>query len=405
MLLFEELNVDDQPAAPVSFRPLAARMRPRTFDEYYGQQHVIAPGKLLRRAIESDSFTALILHGPPGIGKTSLAELIAGLTNSYFSRLSAVSATVKDVRDIVRQAESRLNMRKQRTILFLDELHRFSRSQQDVLLPDVENGTIRLIGATTENPHHYVVGPLLSRSQVFQLEPLSIDDIRTLIRNTVADERAFPGSQVELDEDALEFWATNCEGDARHVLTALEVAVRSSATIGGKVCVTLETAKEAMQTKRMNYGDDGHYDCASAFIKSMRGSDPDAAVSTLRRELDAWPPAMRERFCLKPRLGSSGRGRVRGRGDDVDTPALRGALTRLADRGGAVLEPWLDRTLDLSVSFHLADATSGPPLALLGTLVSVTSGAGLPLGHRGQIDHRGRLYSGAPDDDDVRLGV
>ncbi len=154
MLLFDELDHSADAATPISFQPLAARMRPRSFDEYFGQEHIIAPGKLLRRAIEADSFTAIILHGPPGTGKTSLAELIASLTNSHFERLSAVSATVKDVREVVKHAKSRLNLRKQRTILFLDELHRFSRSQQDVLLPDVENGTIRLIGATTENQHH-----------------------------------------------------------------------------------------------------------------------------------------------------------------------------------------------------------------------------------------------------------
>ena len=171
--MFDELENTAPAEVNNRFQPLAARMRPRSFDDYIGQEHIIAPGKLLRRAIEADSFTAVILHGPPGIGKTSLAELIARLTESHFSRLSAVSATVKDVRAVVKEAESRLRLRNQRTILFLDELHRFSRSQQDVLLPDVENGTIRLIGATTENPHHYIVGPLISRAQVFPVRTLS----------------------------------------------------------------------------------------------------------------------------------------------------------------------------------------------------------------------------------------
>ncbi len=257
---------------------MAARLRPRDFSEYIGQEHIIGEGKLLRRAIEADSFTAIILYGPPGIGKTTLAELIANVTDAQFTRLSAVSASVKDVRGVVENAKMRLRVHNQRTILFLDEIHRFSRSQQDVLLPDVESGIIRLIGATTENPHHYIVGPLISRAQVFRLESLSEANIETLITRAAADERAFPDFEVEVTPEAASFWATTSEGDARHVLIAMEIAVLSTKPVDGKVTVDLETAQEAMQQKRMHYGDDGHYDTASAFIKSMRGSDPDAAI-------------------------------------------------------------------------------------------------------------------------------
>ena len=285
------LLADDQPerAAPILAwaQPLAARLRPRNFAEYAGQEHIIGPGKLLRRAIEADRFTAIILYGPPGTGKTTLAELIANLTKAHFSRFSAVAATVKDVRACAEEAKARLRLHQQRTILFLDEIHRFNRAQQDVLLPDVENGIIRLIGATTENPFFYIVGPLISRAQVFQLQPLSREDIMALLERACTDERGFPELEVEISREALEFWADKSEGDARRVLTGLEVAVLSSKARNKKVRIGLKTAEESMQQKAVQYGDDGHYDTASAFIKSMRGSDPDAAVYWLAKMLEA----------------------------------------------------------------------------------------------------------------------
>ena len=289
-MLFAENETKAEPIPAFSrARPLAARLRPRDFSEYVGQQHIIGPGQLLRRAIEADTFTALILYGPAGVGKTSLAEVIAAVTSSHFTRLSAVGATVKDVRECVSQARSRLQLHERRTILFLDEIHRFNRAQQDVLLPAVENGIIRLIGATTENPFFHLVGPLVSRAQVFQLQPLAEEDIVALIRQACTDERGFPDLDVELTGEALQFLAQHSEGDARRTLTALELAVLSSAeaTAGGRVVIDLDTAAASMQEKALQYGDDGHYDTASAFIKSMRGSDPDAAVYWLAKMLSA----------------------------------------------------------------------------------------------------------------------
>ncbi len=268
-------------------RPLAARLRPRDFSEYAGQEHIIGEGKLLRRSIEADSFTAIILYGPPGVGKTSLAELIANLTEAHYVRLSAVAATVKDVRACAKEATMRLRLHNRRTVLFLDEIHRFNRAQQDVLLPDVENGVIRLIGATTENPFFFIVGPLVSRAQVFQLNPLSPADIAALIRRACTDERGFSHLDIEITDDAIDFWSQISEGDARRVLTALEVAVLSAEQDGRRVKLDLAAAEESMQQKAVNYGDDGHYDTASAFIKSMRGSDPDAAIYWLAKMLSA----------------------------------------------------------------------------------------------------------------------
>lgn len=269
-------------------KPLAARMRPRTLEEYVGQQHLLAPGKLLRRAIDADRFSSIILSGPPGTGKTSLAELIALRTDSEFVRLSGVTSTVADLRKEIGRAVMRKQLNGRRTIVFVDELHRFSKSQQDSLLPDVENGNIRLIGATTHNPQFYIVGALLSRSLAFRLEPLGDDDIRVLLIRTLSDPRGLGGKNIEVADDALDFYCMACEGDARRALTALELAALTTEPgEKGTIAIGLREAEDSIQRKFIVYGDDGHYDTASAFIKSMRGSDPDAAVYWLAKMLHA----------------------------------------------------------------------------------------------------------------------
>jgi len=268
--------------------PLAARMRPTSLDEYIGQQHILAPDKLLHRAISADRFTSIILSGPPGTGKTSLAELIASTTNSEFIRLSGVSCSVADIRKQVQIAIERQFAVKRKTTLFIDEIHRFNKAQQDSLLPDVENGNIRLVGATTHNPQFYIVGALLSRSLVFTLEALSADDIKVLVKRAVKHEKGFASLKVKLTKKALDFLGESCEGDARKALTALEIAVLTTEPDkDGIIKITETEASESIQRKIINYGDDGHYDTASAFIKSMRGSDPDAAVYWLAKMLHA----------------------------------------------------------------------------------------------------------------------
>ena len=285
---FDKQNSDIDTAVRTNVQPLAARLRPKSFDEYVGQKHLLAPGKLLRRAVEADRFSSIILSGPPGVGKTSLAEIIANSTNSEFVRLSGVTSSVADIRREVANAVTRLQLHSKRTILFVDEIHRFNKSQQDSLLPDVENGNIRLIGATTHNPVFYVVGALLSRSLVFQLEPLSEDDIRTLLERAITNPKAWSDGLVQVDDDAIDFLATACEGDARRALNALELAVSTTpVNADGTIHITIATAHESIQRKIATYGDDGHYDTASAFIKSMRGSDPDAAIYYLAKMLNA----------------------------------------------------------------------------------------------------------------------
>ena len=270
--------------------PLAARMRPRTLEEYAGQEHVLGPGKLLRRAIEADRLSSIILYGPPGTGKTSLARLIAGHTKSRFVELSGVEGSVADIRRAV--GEAAIAARNGgRTLLFIDEIHRFNKAQQDALLPDVERGTVRLIGATTQNPFFSINGPLVSRSQVFQLQPLSVGDLVALQRRAIADaDRGLGSLPLDLDEEAALHLATVSDGDARKCLNALEIAARTT-PFGpeGRIRVTLEAAAESIQKKALVYdgtGDD-HYDTASAFIKSLRGSDPDAALYWLAKMLHA----------------------------------------------------------------------------------------------------------------------
>lgn len=272
----------------LSKMPLAARLRPTNFSEYIGQEHILSPGKLLRRAIDSDSFTSIILFGPPGTGKTSLAELIAGVTNSVFVRLSGVISNVPELRKEIQNAIYRRANSGKKTIVFIDEIHRFNRAQQDVLLPFIENGSIRFIGATTQNPYFYVVGPLISRSLVFRLEALSKNEIKRILSNAINSEKGFPGKSIILDEEASEFLAEICEGDARRALNALEIAALTTVPdSNGCIRIDISAARESVQSKAVSYGDDGHYDTASALIKSMRGSDPDAALYWLAKMLEA----------------------------------------------------------------------------------------------------------------------
>ena len=276
--------------------PLAVRMRPRTLDEFAGQQHFLGPGQLLRRMLEADRITSVLFYGPPGTGKTTLAELIAQHTEAHFDRGNAAVGGVKDVRHVLDGARKRLEQDGRRTIFFLDEIHRFNKAQQDVLLGDVERGIITLIGATTENPYFTVNNALVSRSQVFQFEPLDEDDILGVLRRAIADdERGYGQLGLAVEEDALQHWATACDGDARRALTALEIAVLSEQNEGerasarGPVHISLTVAEASIQQKSINYDRDGdeHYDAISAFIKSVRGSDPDAAIYWLARMLVA----------------------------------------------------------------------------------------------------------------------
>jgi len=271
--------------------PLAARMRPRSLDEYLGQRHILGPGKLLRRAIESDRLTSIIFYGPPGSGKTSLAQIIAATTKSHFERLSGVESSVADIRRVAASAGFRRRSNGGRTILFVDEIHRFNKAQQDVLLPDVESGNLRLIGATTHNPFFYVNSPLVSRSQVFQLEPLSREDLVRVMDCALSDpERGFGKLKIKADPAALAFLAEVSDGDARRSLNALEIAVLTTAPdADGVIQLDRSVAEESIQKKAVTYDADEteHYDTISAFIKSMRGSDPDAALYWLAKMLYA----------------------------------------------------------------------------------------------------------------------
>ncbi|HEX2836979.1 MAG TPA: replication-associated recombination protein A [Phycisphaerales bacterium] len=293
--------------------PLAVRMRPRTLEEFAGQQHILGEGKLLRRMLQADAITSMILHGPPGTGKTTLAELIARHTKRVFVRENAAQVGVKRIREICDEAQKRLELENKRTILFLDEIHRFTKAQQDVLLSDVERGLITLIGATTENPLFAVNSALVSRSTLFRLETLSEDDIVWSLRRAVAEkERGYGDLDLKVDDEALRVWAVKCDGDARRALTALEVAVESQrhqalgtghqgnasanstsaqspVPSASAFHITRAIAEDSIQQKAAVYDGtgDGHYDAASAMIKSVRGSDPDAAVYWIAMMLEA----------------------------------------------------------------------------------------------------------------------
>ncbi len=307
----------------LAHQPLAARMRPRTLDEFAGQQHILGKGQLLRRAIEADRIESLIFYGPPGTGKTSLAQIIASQTESKFERLSGVESNVADMRRVLGAAHNRLENSGKRTILFIDEIHRFNKAQQDVLLPDVESGVVRLIGATTHNPFFFVNSPLVSRSQIFELEPLSEDDLYELLQRALKDsERGLGYMKISADENALRHLAKISDGDARKALNSLEIAaLTTSPSVGqrfqpvrgkgktppeksslspgqagsavlpaeGVVHITLAVAEQSIQKKAVVYDGDGdaHYDTISAFIKSMRGSDPDATLYWLAKMIHA----------------------------------------------------------------------------------------------------------------------
>jgi putative ATPase len=271
-------------------QPLAARMRPRDLNEFVGQSHILGPGQLLRRAIEADRIQSLIFYGPPGTGKTSLAQIIARQTRSKFERLSGVESNVADMRRVLSLAANRLENKQQSTILFIDEIHRFNKAQQDVLLPDVEGGVVRLIGATTHNPFFFVNSPLVSRSQIFELRPLGEEELYALLQRALADaERGLGYLKVRADEAALRHLAKLSDGDARKALNALEIATLTTAPdADGAIHLDLTVAEQSIQKKAVVYDDeDAHYDTISAFIKSMRGSDPDATLYWLAKMIHA----------------------------------------------------------------------------------------------------------------------
>ena len=287
----QELTAVGTDAPQPSGAPLATRMRPRTLEEVVGQRHILAKGKLLWRAIKADRISSIILYGPPGTGKTSLAQVIANATKSKFERLGGVESNVADIRRVTGNAANRLANTSQKTILFIDEIHRFNKAQQDVLLPDVENGTVQLIGATTHNPFFYVNAPLVSRSQIFELKSLTPGDIKTLLQRALADkERGLGEMKLKIDEDALDFLSVACDGDARKALNSMEIAALTTRSDkNGAVHVTRAIAQESIQKKAVVYDadEDGHYNTISAFIKSMRGSDPDAALYWLAKMIVA----------------------------------------------------------------------------------------------------------------------
>lgn len=291
-------------AARAEQAPLADRMRPRTLGEFAGQRHILGAGKLLRRAIEADRVQSVIFYGPPGTGKTTLARVIARRTEAHFATLNAVLAGKNDIREAIRQAQDRQKLHGRRTILFIDEVHRFNKAQQDALLPHVEDGTVTFIGATTENPYFEVIGALVSRSRVFELKTLTEDDLRAVARRTLADtERGYGDRDVTLDDDALDHLIDTANGDARALLNALELAVETTPPSsadgdGGAVKIDLAVAEDSIQQRAVLYDRDGdaHFDTISAFIKSLRGSDPDAALYWLARMVYAGEDA---RFLLR----------------------------------------------------------------------------------------------------------
>lgn len=285
MDLFDYMRQEEQKKEA----PLAMRLRPKTLEDFVGQEHIVSPGKLLYRAIKADKLSSVIFYGPPGTGKTTLAMVIANTTSSLFEELNASTSGKKDMEAVVEKAKNNLGMYGKKTILFIDEIHRFNKSQQDFLLPHVENGTIILIGATTENPYFEVNSALCSRSTIFELRPLSEDNIKVLIRRAVYDvEKGMGSFNAEISDEAVDFLANAAEGDARKALNAVELGILSTErNEAGKIMISLEVAEECIQRRAIRYDKNGdnHYDIISAFIKSMRGSDPNAAVYYLAKML------------------------------------------------------------------------------------------------------------------------
>jgi putative ATPase len=272
------------------YLPLAARMRPRNLKEFIGQSHILGGGKLLRRAIDADRITSLVLYGPPGTGKTALAHVIANVTDSFFHEINAVSSNVQDLRDAIKAAKERQRASNKKTILFIDEIHRFNKAQQDILMPDVESGNPVLIGATTHNPFFSLISPLISRSIVFELKKLSNEELKIILKNSLKDvERGLGAMKIDIEDTVLEFLAEASGGDARKALSALEIGALTTEPKDGAVNFDIKIAEESIQKKAVVYDkdEDGHYDTISAFIKSMRGSDPDAALYWLAKMLYA----------------------------------------------------------------------------------------------------------------------
>ncbi len=325
--------------------PLAARMRPLTLDEFVGQEHIVGPGKLLRRAIESDKlFSSIILWGPPGTGKTTLAMIIANTTQSHFESISAVTAGVADIRRLIADARERRGMQAIRSIVLVDEIHRFNKAQQDALLPHVEDGTIILIGATTENPYFEVISALVSRSRVFSLKPLNDDQVEALLHRALADKtQGYGERKIEITDDALAHLVNIAGGDARSALNALELAVESTPPdASGVIHINLNIAEEAIQRRAIRYDREGdeHYDTISAFIKSVRGSDPDAALYWLAKMIYAGEDP---KFIMRRLL------------------ILAAEDIGLADPNGIVVASACARALEWcglpEAQFHLAEAT------------------------------------------------
>ena len=321
-----ELFGEQKDGRDTARQPLAARMRPRTLEDVVGQEHLLGPGKLLRRAIEADRIGSLILYGPPGCGKTSLAEVIANITHRLFERTSGVLAGVEMLRDLLKKAQAEKLHRGRETILFIDEIHRFNKSQQDVLLPYVEEGACTLIGATTHNPFFFINSPLTSRSQIFQLEPLNEAAVVTLLERAATSANGLGALKVQADRDALEHLARVCEGDARRALNALEIAALTTPPgADGSIHLTCAVAEESIQKKAVVYDhdEDGHYDTISAFIKSVRGSDPHAAIYWLAKMLYAGedPRFVARRLII---LASEDIGNADPRALTVATSALEG---------------------------------------------------------------------------------
>lgn len=314
MILMPDLWQEKRDQKVSQAQPLAARMRPKSLDDFAGQQHFLGEGKLLRRMLEADQLTSVLFYGPPGTGKTTLAELIANYTKRHFDRGNAAAVGVKDVRHVLDQARKRLEHEGKRTIFFLDEIHRFNRAQQDVLLGDVERGVITLIGATTENPFFAVNNALVSRSQIFQFEPLGEDDIAGIVHRAIENkDHGYGNLHITIDDDAIAHWATISDGDARRALAALEIAVLSEGAkapgvqgpsenadpkhsapspldpLAPSIHISLDTAEQSIQQKAIAYDrdGDGHHDAISAYIKSVRGSDPDAAIYWLAKMIHA----------------------------------------------------------------------------------------------------------------------